>query len=220
MGPANYDESQYEYLERSARAGAQRIRAVIEVWFSRYPDSEKNELKKCLRTSNDISFLSALFELYLHELLFLLGYSIEVHPQLEGTGTRPDFLITDSEGNSSYVEAVLVTGSNSDEQGAEKRINNILDTINKINSPEFLMKVTYFGNPAKLPSGRKLKNELEVWLDSLNVEEVNERSKKEGHQSLPEYLYQHDGLEVQIIAIPKSPAICSDPEFRPIGLLS
>jgi hypothetical protein len=57
-----------------------------------------------------VDFPSAFFELFLHELLLRLGCNVEVHPD-PGTGSsrRPDFLVTDPDGQQFFLEAVLAT---------------------------------------------------------------------------------------------------------------
>ena len=56
-------------------------------WYQRYPDASA-ELRTRIRSPKEHE--SASFELYLHELLVRLGYSLAVHPETE-SGKRPEF---------------------------------------------------------------------------------------------------------------------------------
>ncbi len=49
-GPAKFAESTFDYLNRSASPESQKVRKLLEEWFSRYPDEEK----KILRTAYDL----------------------------------------------------------------------------------------------------------------------------------------------------------------------
>jgi len=110
-GPAEYSKSDFDYLNRSDRIEAERIRALLEEWFERYPDQDKVEFASRFRQSDNRQFLSAFFELYLHALLSELDYEIEVHPDLPTSATRsPDFLAMRNGETAFYMEATLATG--------------------------------------------------------------------------------------------------------------
>ncbi|BCB78382.1 hypothetical protein GCM10022251_30340 [Phytohabitans flavus] len=53
---------------------------------------------------DDRQVRGAFFELYLHERLLRIGYTVTCHPVLEGTSRRPDFL-AERDGRSIYIEA-------------------------------------------------------------------------------------------------------------------
>src|SRR3712207_8522149 len=71
--------------------------------------------------SSDVcsSDLGAFFEVYLHECLRRMGYSVTCHPELEGTSRRPDFLAKKG-GRSIFVEAR--SASASDVRSEERRV--------------------------------------------------------------------------------------------------
>ena len=69
-GPADYAEKHFSYLNKCGRDECFRVREVLEEWFTRYPEKEKDELRSRFQSGDDTHFASAFFELYLHELLF------------------------------------------------------------------------------------------------------------------------------------------------------
>ena len=90
---AKYSESHYKYLNISDRPEFRVIRTELEHWFSNYPDKEKNEFIRRFQSNNNDQFLSAFFELYIHEILLKLNYKIKIHPDISSSGNHPDFLV-------------------------------------------------------------------------------------------------------------------------------
>lgn len=98
--PKRNSESDFAFYNRSSRAAIAQVRALIEDCVSRYPEKEVYELSTRLRSDNDQSFQSAIFELILHDMLLRQGFTLIPHPKLpNGSSKRPDFLVTDSDGN-------------------------------------------------------------------------------------------------------------------------
>jgi len=59
----------FEYYNLTARRPFGLVRELLESWFSRFPETERTELRARFRSGNDGGFHSAFFELYIHELL-------------------------------------------------------------------------------------------------------------------------------------------------------
>lgn len=85
-------ESSWEFLNRVDGDYWDYVRQIIEAWFAWMPASGSKQLLGRLRSGDDSQFRSAFLELYVHETLRRAGWSVEVEPALNGTGTRPDFL--------------------------------------------------------------------------------------------------------------------------------
>jgi hypothetical protein len=218
-GPSEYAESYYAYLDRSARPSAQRIRNVMEEWFSRYPEAERGELGSRLRLNDDTIFTSAFFELYLHELLLRLNYSVEVHPKLPRNSTkRPDFFARSQSGQDFYMEAVLASEASEDKRAKEKRMNEVYDTINRLDSPDFFLGMNLRGAPDTPPPGRKIREQLAAWLDDLDPDAVIEDYERRGIEALPRRKFSHEGWNIVFTAIPKKPEARGKPGVRPIGI--
>jgi hypothetical protein len=122
-GPASRSEGDFEYLNRSARPQAEKVRQLLETCFSHYPKQEQSELKQRLKAEHS----SAFYELLLHELFLKLGCSVKIHPRKEDADDkRPDFLVKPPEGDCFYLEAVLATGQTEEEKAAENMIKDLL----------------------------------------------------------------------------------------------
>lgn len=141
-GPSSHDEPQFRYLNQSNRPEASRIRGVLEEWYRHFPIKHKEALRKDFRSYVDKKHLSAIFELYLHELVLRLGCSVEVHPVLLHTQKKPDFLVTEADQTQFYLEAKLVTGETDKDAGARARIYRVYDGINeRVQSNKYLIMI-------------------------------------------------------------------------------
>lgn len=221
-GPKPYGEPDFEYLDRSARIESERVRNTITEWLNNFPESDRNEVIARLKSGNHINFLSASYELYIHELLIRLGYEVSAHPDTSSEKTtRPDFLVRDTDtGEEFYIEAVLATDQSNDERAAESRKNIVIDSINKLDSPNFYLSLSADGDPESTPSGKKLKKKLSRWLNGLDPDEVTRNVEASGHSAFPRIEINQDGWNVEFVAIPKSPERRGLENSTTIGSLS
>ena len=219
-GPRLYAQPDFDYLNRSARPEVEVIRQTLEDWFSRYPATHRQELRAQFRSDNH-QHRSAHFELVLHESLLRLGVAVEVHPQIQGTNRRPDFVATSPNGAKWYVEAVLATNQTREEAAAEARKNQVYDAINQLNSPDFFIGIDPIGSPETPPSGQHIRAFLTERLVGLNRDEIAallERPDVPGFEGLPRWRYEHDGWTIDFFPLPKSDALRGRAGVRPIGL--
>lgn len=199
IGPKPHIESDYEYLNRSARPEVERVRAFLERWIAAYPQEHRSELEARLRDRDDRRFNSAAFELLLFACMKSLGLSVEVHPQLpNGSTKRPDFLVN-GDGDGFYLEAVLASEFDAEEIAAQRRKDVVLEALEGLQSPNFFLGFTADGNPNTPPSTKTLRKELKAWLDSLDPDEVMGTSESQ----LPTFQWRHGGWRVSFDAIPK-----------------
>lgn len=212
-----YSESDFDYLNRSARKYCERMRSLLEEWLGHYPIDEREELIKRFRSSDDINFKSAFFELYLHELLLRLGFKIEIHPQIAGESTHPEFLASLDTKSKFYLEATLSVG-HIEEVAAEKRENIVYDTLDKMDSPNFFIGVKIEGLPKTPPPGAKWRLFLAKELSKLDPDELATRLKEGGLESMPKWTMNHDGWNITFQPIPKSPQARGKKGIRPLGL--
>lgn len=221
-GPKQYGEPDFEYLDRSARIESERVRNTIAEWLNNFPESDRSEVISRLKSGNHINFLSASFELYIHEILLRLGYEVSAHPNTSsGKTTKPDFLVRNTEtGEEFYVEAVLATDQSNNERAAESRKNIVIDSINKLSSPNFYLSLSADGDPEIPPSGKKLKKKITKWLNELDPDEVSKNIAISGHQAFPRIEINQDGWNVEFAAIPKSPEKRGLENSSTIGSLS
>lgn len=218
-GPKSYSQSDFDYLEKSAREDAKCIRDVIESWISNYPDiDDRKDLIGRFKSNDNLQHTSSAFELYLHELLLCLGYVVSIHPETKNRkSTKPDFLVQDSNHNQFYIEAVQSIEANQKERSANTRLNVVYDTINRLTSYDFFLGLNYKGLPNVDLPGRKLRNELETWLKSIDYNSVLKALEIEGYKSLPKFAYESHGWKVVFTAIPRNPQNRHKPIVAPIG---
>jgi len=220
-GPKLYAESNYNFLDRSARQEAATVRVILEQWFSHFPMADQADLLGRFKSPIDVHHISAAFELYMHELFLCLGYSVEVHPTTPNAKTsHPDFLITDGEGNRIYVEAVQATDIDTEEEGARKRLNVVYDAINRLESRDWFVSVKTDSYPTQQPSGKRLRAELKRWLDSLDRTNIVDLTTQAGTGALPILDYEEGEWRLHFTAIPRSAPKRDGPVGRVLGSYS
>jgi hypothetical protein len=100
-------ESRFAYLNSSARAPMTAARKVFEQWFDSYPESGRSDLRARFRSPIDGQHQSAFWELYLHEVFSRLGFTLEPHPDIDGSRNHPDFLVKEGDVRRFYLEGVV-----------------------------------------------------------------------------------------------------------------
>lgn len=205
QGYSQHSEPQFSYFNRCGRAEGFRVRTILEEWFSRYPEADKDEFRSRFQSNEDAQFNSSFFELYIHELLLRLGYFVTVHPVVsEDTFKRPDFLAVSPIGEEVIVEAVSVSGNYIEDDAIKARKNTVFDILNSIENKYFYLGIRDKGYPKTPPPSRKLCSKIERWLNSLNPDEYLKLREQNLNDDLPQFHYSHDGWEVEFIACPKT----------------
>lgn len=219
-GPALYAEPHYQYLQRTARPEFVEIRALIERWLSDYPAPHRDELETRFKSNDDRNFDSAFFELYLYALLGELEFAVDVHPPSpDPTSDRlPDFLVTPAEGQGFLLEATVLRELNDEEAAAQARINTVYDTIDRLASPNFFIGVRYRGAPDTPVPGRRIREFLAAQLADLDPADYEDLARTRLFDGLPTWRFEHDGWELEFVAMPKSPELRGDPSARPLGM--
>lgn len=105
------------------------------------------------------------------------------------------------------------------ELAAEKRKNVVLETIERLESPNFFIGVNAKGNPDTPPPGKALQKELSSWLESLDPDEVARNVDNKGFGEVPTMEWNHDGWNIEFEAIPIKPERRGKGQ-RVIGVLS
>jgi hypothetical protein len=218
VGGAAYLLPHFEYLNRSNRPEADRVRSLVDAFFSRYPEVDRGPLRDRLRSVDDIAHLAAFFELAVHELLIRAGCrAVAVEPPVEGTRKAPDFLVERPSGDRFYFEATLATDQSREDAGARRRLDQALKTIESIPSPDFLLRVSTSGMPTAMITGSKLKRKLRQWLASLDHDEVN-TAWQGGVESAQVLLYEEHSVRFRISPVPWPCSRGSTASTRSIGV--
>jgi hypothetical protein len=194
------------------------VRSLLEEWFLRYPEEHRVEFLGAFQSGNDMQFIAASFELYLHELFLRQGFEVEVHPQVSsGKKTTPDFRVTDPRGISFYLEAVLATDESDQERAASRRMDVVVDALNRLNCKDFFLGLDTRGSPKTPPNTKKLRKSLDEWLRSLDPDTVAEQLRMGGEIKPPKFYFEHEGWQITFSAFPRSPEKRGKPGIRPIG---
>lgn len=214
--PKREAESLFTYYNTTGRPAYITIRNVLEEWFNRYPAEGQQDLSARFRSTIDSQHRSAFFELYLHEVLLRLGFAVEIHPEI-GRPTHTDFLVTRNGERQFYLEATLALPANN-EVAEQRRIQQVYDTINRMEIPEFFLHVRERGAPQNNVPGARLRRELEEWLRALNLEQIRRDFVAGGFDAIPSFAWSYDGWEVIIQPIPRN-EIRDDVPVRPVGVV-
>lgn len=198
-------ESEWDYLDRSGRVEAQCVRTFLEYWVSEYPGPHRDELISRIVSGDNRHFQSATFEVLVFALLRSAGCTVTVHPDLINGPSHPDFLAVTANGEPVYVEAVLASEYSVADVSARKRMDVVLNAIEKIRSPNFFVIVHSEGYPKTPPSINHLKKKLYDWLIPLDPDAFVNGVPENDYDAIPRMLWKHDGWQIVFEAIAKKP---------------
>ena len=211
-GPADNNADMYQYYNDSSRSDVANVRVLLENWFFQYPNEEKLELKSRFKVTFDPAF----YELYIFILFTRLGYTLTVHPEIPGTKRHPDYLATKDEGIF-YIEVKHITKLSHDEQALERRKNTLLDSLNKVNASNFLLKLdAILFKGSSQPSGKAI---IQFFNEIVAVHDPDEYTNlliKSGFDAMPKIVYEDDKVKIEAQLLPKSP-MHRGTESRSIG---
>ena len=197
-----YGEPIYTYYRDSERPGIVAIRALLEEWFLELPEDERLDLKQRFRSPIERQHRSAVFELFLHHMLLRFGFEVEFHPDIPGVTTHPDFLVSRDGQALFYLEAIAVSNSTQEEAEAN-RMNQVYDTLNNLQSPDFYLGLHLEGAPDTPPAGTRLRGELSRWLATLDLEVIRQCYREERYEDIPTYEWNHEGWHIIFEPMPK-----------------
>ena len=196
--PATDDESSYAFLNRVAGPFWQRVRDFSDEAFAAYPSEAAEDLRARFRDSSWSSHIGAWWELYLFTLFRRLGYEVEVHPDLPGVTTHPDFRCRSVAGTFLVEARHVAAGLRSDSKarvGADAWITGPLD---RLSHPDFMVRVEILERAADRPPRAAVTRGVVEWLDGLDHGEVANGSSREW----PTYLSEAKGWKFELTALP------------------
>jgi hypothetical protein len=165
--PAKYAEDSFTFLNRVHKPLWERIRVELEVWFSEYPEDHRGDLRARFRSPDPGQHFAAWWELYVFHLFRSLGFEVEVHPDVEGRSTHPDFRV-ERDGEGFYVEAVTVFSGIVEEGRHGTREAWIKDLINEINNRNFFVRLDFEKVGTERPRRQEVIRPIENWLTTLD----------------------------------------------------
>lgn len=214
VNPAKHIDNTYNFYDRSNAAKMKIARDKLNEWFDNYPQSEKEELKNRFK----VSFSSCFFELFLHEFFIKQGFKLHIHPTLPDSTKKPDYL-AEKDGIEFYIEAKESIDKSEAEQSIENRISLLYDTLNKIDSPNFFLRINeILLKTQRQPNGKKASLFIQTQLKKINPDEVVKSIALSGFDNLPTIEYDEDDLKIIVSVIPKSTELRGKAGVRPIGI--
>lgn len=194
--PSRHQESTFDFMNRIAGDYWQHPRSLMEGWLKRVEDeNDYMDLRQRFRSRDDEQFRSAYLELYLHESLVRAGHQVTIHPSVEGTTTRPDFL-AERQGDRFYIEAIA-PGSSPAARAAAQRRAVLFDTVDRLEDPNFMLWLDDLVEGSTPPPAARLRADLRRWLRELDPDAPWDV------ESAPSHEWQHDGWSVTFKPIPK-----------------
>jgi hypothetical protein len=184
--PKRYLEPIYAYYRDSERPGVAAIRALLEEWFLEVPVDERLDLRQRFRSPIERQHRSAIFELFLHHSLLRCGFEVEFHPDIAGVTTHPDFLVRRNGQALFYFEAIAVSNS-AGEEAAANRMNQVYDSLNNLQSPDFYLGLRVEGAPQTPVPAARLRTALARWLAELDLEVIRRCYLEDRHEDVPTY---------------------------------
>lgn len=193
--PGKHQESTFAFLQRVAGSYWEHPRVLMQQWLDHVAnDDEYLDIRNRLRSRDDEQFRSAFLELYLHESLLRAGYELDIHPEVDGSSARPDFLARRG-AECLYVEAIAPGATPSSKAAASRRAV-LYDVINQVSDRRFYLWVDDLTTGPNPPAAKRLRDSLTQWLASLEPE------PKYDLGSAPTYQWSDNGWSARIRAIP------------------
>ncbi|MEC3916358.1 hypothetical protein [Nocardia sp. CDC160] len=195
--PGRQGESTFAFLNRVLGSYWEHPRRLVQAWAERISDEvEYRDLRSRLRSRENDQFRSAFLELYLHECLLRAGYQVTVHPDVPGTTRHPDFYC-ERNGSGFYLEAISPSSSQAAKSAARRRAD-LLDIVNRVESPNFFLRVVKLYEGSNPPRASRLRRGLESWLAGLNPDDEFD------FENSPELRWEDNGWAATFAVIPKS----------------
>jgi hypothetical protein len=205
--------SDYELIVSADGVQANRIRGLLEEWWSELPAGARPQIRERLRSADPVVHLGAFWELYNHaSLLRIFGAVVVDIGEDHLRRRRPDFALTDRAGGV-RVEATAVAGQDFVERGERPRAQQFYELLERSSNRDFLLHTELHVVGPRTP-GRRLLAEIERWLDSLNWE--SDLRRKQAGEPPARRSFEWDGWHFVLDASPWQPELRGR---RDLGLL-
>ena len=214
--PRRAAEPEAEFYERIAGPYWDQVREVINEWWSHLPEHVQTGLRsRLLDRNSDSNVSSALWELYLHEMLLGSGCTVEIEQALGSRGKNPDFLVAFDD-EQFVIEAIWTTQRIGDTPH-NKLTQSLIDAIDAVPSPSFYLWVSVNTTGPAAPPQKGLKAGLTRWLTDLDPDQVLTDDVRH-NMPLPTHTWQEAGWSISFQAFPRSPDKRGTPSSRTIGM--
>ena len=211
--PARAEEDSFAFLNRAATPYWERVRTFVDQAFAAYPESDAADLRPRFQSRRWSDHVGAWWELYLFTLLQALGLEVEVHPDLPGVATRPDFRASDREGPF-FIEARHVAAGIMSDARTVGRDGWITGPLDELAHADFMVGVRILDRAAERPRRRAVTAGVLAWLDSLDRDEVAARPPRD----FPTFVGNAGGWRFELSALPVKPRASGGGRRRLVGI--
>jgi hypothetical protein len=208
--PGGHSEDSFRFLNRAAGVVWTRIRQELDGWYAAFPNHSE-DLRRRFRSGSPRQHYPAWSELYLHNLMSRLGYTVTVHPDIPGSPGHPDFLV-ERASESFYLEAatvfsgIVVPGRR---EQLEAKVKDILDSIA---APEIMVKLTFERVGHSTPRTRAITEPVNAWVNTVDADQLLARSAIG-----PPARFTFDDWTIVLQAIPRALEYRGCPENTLLG---
>lgn len=210
---SEFGVSIFEFFDSSAKDRVELVRKTLNEWFSRYPNSHQEDLKKGFKNN----FYTAMYELFIHELFLKQGFVLFPHPIVLNTSKRPDFLAVKGSVEF-YIEATVLSGISEEEEKKQNFLDNLINQLQRIHSPNFWLGIRDVKfKTQNQPPTKKNKFEIEKKLNQIDPDELVLKLVR-NPMGFERFYYDDENVKIDIVILPKSEAARGDKGIRPIGL--
>jgi hypothetical protein len=211
---ASYAEDSFSFLNRNSGPVWARIRDELEVWYRDFPDVD-GDLRARFRARAPGQHFAAWWELYLHRVFSRQGFRVTVHPKLEGSSDKPDFLVTDGE-DTFYVEALTAFSGISEEGRHGAREAEMLDAIEGVETSDWFLQVNFDEVGSSSPRRAMVRRRLETWLSAFDPDVVEAEANR--GLPFPSTTVELDDWVLEVSAFPVSTEHRGAEDHRVIGI--
>jgi len=212
--PAAYGEDSFTFLNRVAGAYWGRVRSELGAWYGAFPDHD-GDLRRRFRKRAPAQHYGAWWELYLHRVFSCLGFSVEVHPQLEASSGRPDFLLS-RDGRTLLLEAATVFSGIVEERRHGGREAQVLDAINSLDDKSFHLGLNFDQVGGSTLGRTAVTGPVSEWLCGLDPDVVRTHVDLGG--SPPAKLFEIRDWVLNVFAWPVSLEDRGAEDHRLVGI--
>lgn len=163
--PMRFNESIYSFLDRSADPRAGSYRQLVGSWVAQLPDGGADVAGR-IASGKDDQFEAAIWELFLYQAYAASGYSVQLHPSVDGVSTRPDFLVQ-GHGSRFYLEAVRASDAALAAREA-KLVGEVHQVLSLLPAGCFTVDMTDFTVGERPLATGALKKQLADWVANLD----------------------------------------------------
>lgn len=192
LTPQRNGESSFAFFNRAGGSLWSHSRALHQEWADRLGDREYADVRAALR-SDDAQARSAFLELYLHECLVRGGHEVVIHPELNHTSRKPDFLAIRG-ATRVFVEAIT-PGTSPADRAAVNRMGALLSALDQVGDENFVLMTTSIKQASNSAPAAKFRDRIRKWLSQLEPNSVDT-------QDLPSQTFEQDGWSVTVKAMP------------------